>query len=93
MSVNVFSTEVLIGDTILTSPTGDGTAILRGHPSHAKVQPPAGQRKYLHFSVIFKTLSIGPALGIEPATSRSAVKRSTNWANPAMVKIYKLFML
>ena len=22
---------------ILTSPTGDGTAILRGHPSHAKV--------------------------------------------------------
>ena len=37
LSVNVFSTEVLIGDTILTSPTGDGTAILRGHPSHAKV--------------------------------------------------------
>ena len=24
-SVNVFSTKVLIGDTILTSPTGDGT--------------------------------------------------------------------
>ena len=37
LSVNVFSTEVLFGDTILTSPTGDGTAILRGHPSHAKV--------------------------------------------------------
>ena len=37
LSVNLFSTEVLFGDTILTSPTGDGTAILRGHPSHAKV--------------------------------------------------------
>ena len=36
-SVNVFSTKVLIGDTILTSPTGDGTAILHGHLSHAKV--------------------------------------------------------
>ena len=45
LSVNVFSTKVLIGDTIFTSPNGDGTAILRGHPSHAKVQPPAGQRK------------------------------------------------
>ena len=33
-----------IGDTIFTSPTGDGTAILHGHQSHAKVQPPAGQR-------------------------------------------------
>ena len=26
----------------------------------------------------FKTLSVGPAPGIEPATSRSAVKRSTD---------------
>ena len=34
----------------------------------------------------FKTLSNGPAPGIEPATSRSAVKRSTDWANPATVK-------
>ena len=37
LSVNVLSMKVLIGDTILTSPTGDGTAILRGHPSHTKV--------------------------------------------------------
>ena len=36
----------------------------------------------------FKTLSNGPAPGIEPATSRSAVKRSTDWANPATVKLY-----
>ena len=54
LSVNVFSTKVLIGDTIFTSPTGDGTAILRGHPSHAKVSPLAVQRKYLHFSVILR---------------------------------------
>ena len=42
LSVNVFSTKVLIGDTIFTSPTWDGTAILRGHPSHAKVYSFAG---------------------------------------------------
>ena len=33
----------------------------------------------------FKTLSIGPTPGIESATFRSAVKRSTDWANPAAV--------
>ena len=32
LSVNVFSRKVLIEDTIFTSPTGDGTAIIRGHP-------------------------------------------------------------
>ena len=35
------------------------------------------------FLSYFKTLSNGPAPGIEPATSRSAVMRSTDWANPA----------
>ena len=54
LSVNVFSTKVLIADTIFTSPNGDGTAILRGHPSHAKVSPLAVQRKYLHFSFILR---------------------------------------
>ena len=37
LRVNVFSTNVLIGETIFTSPTGDGTSILRGRSSHAKV--------------------------------------------------------
>ena len=49
LSVNVFSTKALIGTLrslsndgllghyIFTSPNGDGTVILRGHPSHAKV--------------------------------------------------------
>ena len=54
LSVNAFSTKALIGETIFTSPTGDETAILRGHPSHAKVQPFAEQRQYLHFSVILR---------------------------------------
>ena len=38
------------------------------------------------FLSYFKTLSIGPAPGIELATSRSVIKRSTDWANPAAVK-------
>ena len=33
LSVNGFSTKVLVANTILTSPTGDGTAISRGHQS------------------------------------------------------------
>ena len=35
--VNVFKAKVLIEDTILTSPTGEVAAFLRGHPSHVKV--------------------------------------------------------
>ena len=31
----------------------------------------------------FKSLSVGPVPGIEPATSGSAMKRSADWANPA----------
>ena len=38
------------------------------------------------FLSYFKTLSIGPAPGIEPTTSRSTVKGFTDWANPATVK-------
>ena len=41
-----------IEDTIFTSSTGDGTAILRSHLRHAKVLPFAAEhRQYLHFSV------------------------------------------
>ena len=39
------------------------------------------------FLSYFKTLSIGPAPGIEPAISRSAVTRFTDWANTAAIKI------
>ena len=37
------------------------------------------------FLSYFKTLSIGPAPGIEPAAFRSAIKRSTDWAYTAVV--------
>ena len=48
-------------------------------PCRAKVVP--------SFLSYFKTLSIGPTPGIEPTTFPSTVKHSTNWANPAMIKI------
>ena len=54
------------------SPAGDGTTILGGHLSHTKVY--------------FKTLSFGLVRGIEPVTSCSTVKLSTDWANPTAVK-------
>ena len=66
LSVNVFSTKVLIEDTIFTSPTGTGP------PFYVVIQ--ATQR----FSIIFKTLSVGPVPGIEPLTSRSAVRCSSD---------------
>ena len=72
LSVNVFSTVVLIGNRHFTwsSEPRQGLAICR-----AKV--------VLSFVSHFKTLRVGPVPGIEPATSRSAVKHSTDWANPA----------
>ena len=57
-SANVFSAKVLIGDIIFTSLTGEGTTILCGHLSHAKVQLLAvqGSTSFLSY---FKTLSNG----------------------------------
>ena len=48
-SVNVLSKKILIGDTILRLLPETGPPILRGHTSHAKVVPLAGQMQYLHF--------------------------------------------
>ena len=63
LTVNVFSSKVLTDDLVFTPPIGGRAAILRAHPSQAKVLPFAGQRQYLHFSVIFnKTLRIDPTL-------------------------------
>ena len=75
LSVNVFSKKVLIGDTT-------------GPPFYVFIQGLAFCRakQVPSFLSYFKTLSIGQAPGIEPATSRSAVKRTTHWANPAAVK-------
>ena len=71
LGANVFSTKVLIGDAIFTSPTGDGTASFRVHPSHAKVQSFAGQRSTFITQSFFKTLSV--RLPRPPALQSSAV--------------------
>ena len=80
-SVNVFSTKVLIGHTIFHV-----SYWRRDHhftwPSEPREGLAACSTKVVpSFLSYFKTLSIGPAPGIEPATSRSAVTRSTDWAN------------
>ena len=82
--MSVFSTKVLIGDTIFTFRTGDGTAI--GCSSEPGEDLPLCRAKGVpSFLSHFKTLSVGPIPGIELATSRSAVKRSTYRANPVAV--------
>ena len=78
LSVNVFSTKVLIGDTIFTSPTGDGTAISTWSSEPREGAAVSTAKAVTSFLSYFKTLSIGPAPGIEPATSRSPLKRSTD---------------
>ena len=78
LSVNVFSTKVLIGDTMfyVSSWRRDRHFTWSSEPREG---PAACRAKEVpSFLSYFKTLSIGPAPGIEPATSRSAVKRSTD---------------
>ena len=65
---------LIIGDTIFMSPTGDQTTILRGHSRDAKVVA-CSAKGIPSFLSYFKTLSIGPAPGIETATFRLAVKQ------------------
>ena len=58
LSSNVFSTKVRIGYTIFTSPTGDGTAILRVHrPNHTKALPFARQKAVPSFLGVSGVLS------------------------------------
>ena len=76
-NISIFSTKVLTWDTFLASPTEEGTGISRGHPKGPAVYRAIWQRQYLHISVY---LSMGRAKGIEPATSRSVVKRSIDRA-------------
>ena len=83
------SAKVVIEDAVFTSPTRDGTVIILGHPSHAKVQPFAGQREYFHFWGILKS---DPVPGIESTSSCSAVKRPTDWARPAAVFMYFFYL-
>ena len=70
-----------LGTLCFTSPNGDGTAISChfSWSSEPREGPAACRAKGVpSFLSYFKTLSIGPAPGIEPANSRSAVKRSTD---------------
>ena len=73
---NVFRTKVLISDTNFYVSNGDRTTVIRGHLSHTKVRT----KEVPSIFSYFKTLRIkrSPVQGIEPATSRSAVKRSTD---------------
>ena len=82
-----FSTKVQIEDTTFTSPTGDGTAIFftwSSEPSEGLAVCTA--KAVPSFLSYLRTLSIGPAQEIEPATSRIVVKRSSaDWASPGAV--------
>ena len=83
LSVNVFSTKV---------PTGPGHYFYVSywrrdrHFTWSSEQREGlaicSAKEVPSFLSYFKTLSIGPAPEIEPATSRSAIKGSTDWANP-----------
>ena len=75
-----------MGTLYFTSPNGDGDRHFTW--SSEPGEGPAARRakEVSSFLSYFKTPSMGPTLGIEPATSLSAVKRSTDWANPAAVE-------
>ena len=77
LSVNVFSTKVLIGDTFYVSYwRRDQHFTWSSEPREGLA---TGRAKALSsFLSHFETLSAGPIPGTEPATSRSAVKRSTD---------------
>ena len=90
VSVNVFNTNVLTGDTILTSPTM--SLLESGSPFMWSPEPCEGlascnAKGILSFLSYFKTLSIASAPGIKPATSRSVVKSSSDLANLAFLSV------
>ena len=76
--VNIFSTKVVIGDTVFYVSYWSRDRHFTWSPEPCKGLAARGAKGVPSFLSYFKTLSIGPAPGIEPATSRSAVKRSTD---------------
>ena len=86
LSVNVFSTKVLIGDSIFYVSYWRRVCHFTWLSEPREGLATHWAKEVLSFLSFFKTLSVGLASRIEPATSRSAVKRSTDWANPAAVK-------
>ena len=87
-SVIVFSLKVLTGNTIFYVSSWRQDRQLTWSSMPCKSLPAwsatTGVPSFLSY---FKTLSIGPVSGIEPATFHSAVKRSTEWANPDMEQL------
>ena len=84
LSVNVFSIKVLIEETIFT------TLLLIGLPFKWPSKPYeclaiCRTKAVASFLTLFKALNISPVLGIEAATSHSAVRYSLNSACPATV--------
>ena len=73
LSVNVFSTNVLIGDTIFYVSNWRRDRHFTWSSESREGLVCCSTKEVPSFLSYFKTLSIGPALGIEPATSRSAV--------------------
>ena len=77
LNVNVFSTKVLRRVSFFTSPAGDRTAILRGQwTTEPREDPAACSAKGVpSFLSYFKTLSIGPAPGIDLQRCSQALYR------------------
>ena len=65
------------GHPLFTSPVQLET----GPPFYVVILAVCRAKAVTSFLSFFKTLSIGPSPGTEPTTSRSTVKRSTDWAN------------
>ena len=80
--------KILTGNTILRlrAETVPPFYVIIREPREGR--PVCGAKKVPSFLSYFKTLSIVPASGVEPATSRSVVKRSTDCANPAVDKLH-----
>ena len=83
LSVNIFSSKVLIGDTIFYVCYWRRDRHFARPCEPREGLPVCRAKEVPSFLGCFKTPSIGPARGIEPATSHSAVERSTDLANPA----------
>ena len=78
LSVNIFSTKILMGTLflrLLLKNRPPFSVVIRATRRTSRLQ---GKWSTSISQLYFKTMSIGPAPGIEPATSRSAVKRSTD---------------
>ena len=86
LSVNVFSTKVLIGDTIFYFSYWRGDRHFTWSSEPREGLAACSTKVVPSFLSYFKTLSIGQAPGFEPATSRSAVTCFTYWANTAAVE-------